>query len=310
VATKASRVVQAASHGGVERPVVDFGLRRAHGPGAGIMAARASFIGGCAGTSNVYAGFRHGIPIYGTAAHSWTMAFDDELESFQKYYKIFPDSTILLIDTYDVEQGARNAAKIGPKLRGVRLDSGDIAAQSRAVRRILDDAGLKDARIVASGDLNEYKIRDLLQSGALLDVFGVGTEMVVSRDEPALQCVYKLVEEQKNGETVYKAKFSEGKATYPGAKQVRRVSEGGAFRRDTVCIHDEKTEGEPLLVKIIEKGKQVTPLPTLPDIQRRAKEQLARLPEQYRRLEGADKYPVSFSKGLEKLLARVKKKYI
>lgn len=311
VATKASRVVQAASHGGVERPVVDFGLRRAHGPAAGIAAARASFIGGCAGTSNVYAGWRCGIPIYGTAAHSWTMAFEDELESFEKYYKIFPDSTVLLIDTYDVRQGAVNAARVGGKLRGVRLDSGDLAAQSRMVRRILDDAGLKDARIVASGDLNEYKIRDLLQAGALLDTFGVGTEMVVSRDEPALQCVYKLVEEQKDGVTVYKAKFSEDKATYPGAKQVRRIcGETGAFRRDIVCLHDEKAEGEPLLVKIMENGKRVIDLPPLPDIRRRAKEQLARLSERYRRFENADRYPVSYSAGLEDLREEVKKKYL
>ena len=310
VATKASRVVDAAHMGGVERPVVDFGLRRAHGPGAGISAARASFIGGCAGTSNVYAGYRHGIPIYGTAAHSWTMAFDSELESFEKYYKTFPESTILLIDTYDVKQGAINAAKIGDGLRGVRLDSGDLVAQSKMVRRILDDAGLKNAQIVASGDLNEYKIRDMLRAGALLDIFGVGTGMVVSCDAPALQCIYKLVEEQKGGRTVYKAKFSEDKAMYPGAKQVRRISNGrGEFQRDVICRHDEKMKGEALLTKILEDGKPVGGLPDIKEIQSHAKEQLARLPERYKRFDGADVYPVSYSPALEALLEEVKKQY-
>ena len=311
VATKASRVVLAAEHDGVERPVVDFGLRRAHGPGAGISAARASFIGGCAGTSNVYAGYRYGLPIYGTAAHSWTMAFDGELESFEKYYRTFPDSTVLLIDTYDVKQGAINATKIGDELRGVRLDSGDLVAQSKMVRRILDDAGLGEARIVASGDLNEYKITEMLKAGALLDVFGVGTEMVVSRDAPALQCIYKLVEEQKDGRTVYKAKFSEDKVTYPGAKQVRRISgNDGGFQRDVVCLHDEKMEGEPLLTRILEDGKQVCDLPSMREIQRRAREQLARLPERYKRFKDANVYSVSYSPALEAILRQVRREYI
>jgi nicotinate phosphoribosyltransferase len=310
VATKASRIVRAANQGGVERPVSDFGLRRAHGPGAGVSAARASFIGGCAGTSNVYAGWRYNIPVHGTAAHSWIMAFDTELESFQKYYKVFPESTILLIDTYDVEKGALNAARVGQALRGVRLDSGDLAAQSKMVRRILDDAGLKNAHIVASGDLNEYKIRDLLKSGAPLDIFGVGTEMVVSRDEPALQCVYKLVEERKNGKTFYKAKFSQDKATCPGAKQVRRIyGKNGKFLHDLICLHSEKIKGEPLLAKIIRNGKPLAKLPDIRAIQRRAKEQAARLPERFKRFEDADTFPVSYSGGLKRLLEQVREQY-
>jgi len=310
VATKASRIVQAANHGGVERPVSDFGLRRAHGPGAGVSAARASFVGGCAGTSNVYAGWRYGIPVHGTAAHSWVMAFDTELESFQKYYEVFPETTILLIDTYDIEKGARNAARVGRLLRGVRLDSGDIAAQSKMVRRILDKAGLKNARIVASGDLNEHKICDLLKRGAPVDIFGVGTEMVVSRDEPALQCVYKLVEERKNGGTIYKAKFSEDKATCPGAKQVRRICDRrGNFQRDAICLHGEKMKGEPLLQKIIGRGGLLAKLPDIRALQRRAKEQLAKLPARFKHFEGADAYPVSYSGGLKKLLEKARKQY-
>jgi nicotinate phosphoribosyltransferase len=311
VATKASRIVQAASHGGVERPVTDFGLRRAHGPGAGCSAARASFVGGCARTSNVYAGFRYAIPVHGTAAHSWIMAFDTELESFQKYYELFPESTILLIDTYDVKKGALNAARVGKNLRGVRIDSGDLVAQSKMVRKILDAAGLKDARIVASGDLNEYKIRDMLSAGAPIDIFGVGTEMIVSRDEPALQCVYKLVEEKKTGRTIYKAKFSEDKATFPGAKQVRRTcGRDGEFSGDVICLHNEKIKGEPLLAQVLKAGKITRNLPALREIQQRTKEQLSRLPAQYKRFQGADIYPVSYSDRLKELLGKVRRQYV
>lgn len=310
VATKASRVVQAANYGGVERIVTDFGLRRAHGPAAGVSAARAAFIGGCAGTSNVYAGFRYAIPLHGTAAHSWVMAFDTELESFQKYYALYPHSTILLIDTYDVKKGALNAARVGKNLRGVRIDSGDLAEQSKMVRRILDNSGLKNAKIVASGDLNEYKILNMLKAGAPIDIFGVGTEMAVSRDEPALQCVYKLVQETSKGKVVYKAKFSEDKATCPGAKQVYRICDkAGRFLRDRICLHGEKSQGEPLLIKIIEEGKPAREMPSLRAIQRRAKEQLARLPARHKRFEHADAYPLSYSAGLGKLLKKVRKEY-
>jgi nicotinate phosphoribosyltransferase len=190
VATKASRVVEAACG----REVIDFGTRRAHGPEAGVIAARASFIGGCIGTSNVCAAKEFGIPVFGTAAHSWTLAFDSEQEAFADYHATFPDSTILLVDTYDTLQGIRNALPLGKALKGVRLDSGDLLGSSREVRRILDDAGLTETKILASGDLNEYKVRALVEASAPIDLFGVGTEMVTSKDQPSLGAVYKLVE--------------------------------------------------------------------------------------------------------------------
>ena len=310
IATKASRVAAAAGYGGVNRPVVDFGLRRAHGPGAGIHAARAGFIGGCAGTSNVYAGYRYDIPTYGTAAHSWTMAFDTEMESFREYHRIFPKSTILLIDTYDVKQGAVNAAKIGGDLRGVRLDSGDIVAQSKMVRKILDEAGLKDAKIVASGDLNEYKISEMLRAGAPLDIFGVGTDLVTSRDEPALQCVYKLVEEEKNGKVIYKIKLSENKATCPAAKQVFRFSDAdGNFTHDIIAKADEEAPdgSEPLLAPVMRGGKLISPLPSLRESQELARKDLARLPGKYKDFIKAAKYPITYSDTLKMLLDKAKR---
>ena len=190
VASKAARTVVAA--GG--RPVFDFGSRRAHGPQAGLLAARAAYIGGCVGTSNAEAGRLLDIPTLGTQAHAWIMSFDDEAEAFRKFAEVFPDASTLLIDTYDTVRGVRRALESGAAMQAVRLDSGDLPALSREVRAVLDAAGRTDVKIVASGDLNEYKIHDLLQAGAPIDVFGVGTEMAVSRDDPALSAVYKLVE--------------------------------------------------------------------------------------------------------------------
>ncbi|MGW8323693.1 MAG: nicotinate phosphoribosyltransferase, partial [Thermodesulfobacteriota bacterium] len=237
IATKASRVVQAA--GG--RGVIDFGTRRAHGPEAGVLAARAAFIGGCIGTSNVCAAKEFGIPVYGTAAHSWTLAFDSEREAFERYHAAFPDSTVLLVDTFDTMQGLRNALSLGRSLKGVRLDSGDLLVLSREARRVLDEAGLRETRILASGDLNEYKVKDLLQASAPIDLFGVGTEMVTSKDHPALTAVYKLVERQGPDELIQRAKFSEDKETYPGRKQVwRRESDEGAYVGDEIRMAEEK----------------------------------------------------------------------
>ncbi len=292
VATKASRIVQAAQG----RPVVDFGTRRAHGPQAGILAARASFIGGCTGTSNVLAGMELGIPIIGTAAHSWTMTFDTEREAFWRYHEVFPEHTLLLIDTYDTLEGARHATELGEKLRGVRLDSGDLVILSRQVRKILDDAGLHQAKIVASGDLNEYKISDLLAAGAQIDLFGVGTEMVTSRDDPTLSGVYKLVEQRRGRKTVYALKLSEEKATYPGRKQIFRQD-----HRDVIGLVTESLPGQPLLKPYIRQGMLCTDLPAIADIQERAQEQLHALPPEYRRWIDPIPYPVEYSTALQKL---------
>ncbi len=298
VASKAARVVTAAQG----RAVVDFGSRRAHGPQAGLLAARASYIGGCVGTSNVAAGLELGIPIFGTQAHSWVMAFDSEELAFKAYHDLFPESTTLLLDTYDTLAAARKVAASGRPPRAVRLDSGDLAALSKQVRRILDGAGMRETRIFASGDLNEHRIAELLGQRARIDGFGVGTDLTTSRDAPALGGVYKLVDQEIDGDHVPRLKRSAGKATYPGKKQVRRLTDTrGRYRRDVICLVDEPHEGESLLVPILRKGKRVEPQPALDAIRGRAAAELDRLPPRFRRLDDPATYPVKPSKALRKL---------
>jgi nicotinate phosphoribosyltransferase len=300
VASKAARVVTAAQG----RPVVDFGSRRAHGPQAGLLAARAAVIGGCTGTSNAEAGRLLGIPTLGTQAHAWIMAFGDEVESFRKFGQVFPASSTLLIDTYDTVQGAKNVLTSGAPVQAVRLDSGDLAALSKEVRRVFDAAGRSDIRIVASGDLNEYKIRDLLAAGAPIDVFGVGTELVTSRDDPSLNTVYKLVEQETPQGPVGRFKLSKGKATYPYAKQVFREAAGGTFCGDLVARATERHPGEPLLVPVLQRGELAGPLPALEEARRRFLAQRDRLPADLLRLEGAAAYPVRVSAELEEAVRR------
>jgi len=304
IATKASRVVYAAK----KREVIDFGTRRAHGPQAGVLAARASFIGGCNGTSNVFAAYKLGIPAVGTIAHSWVMAFEDEQDSFRKFHEIFPDNTILLIDTYDTLAGVRHAALIGKKLKSVRIDSGDLLKLSREVRKILDAEGLPHVKIVASGDLNEERIDDLLRNGAPIDSFGVGTEMVTSKDAPALGGIYKLVEREHNGETIPMMKFSEDKLTYPCRKQVYRAADkNGNFMGDVIGLESETIHGIPLLIPVMKEGKICYDLPTIHEIQGAATDNLARLTEPFKRLKDAKTYPVVKSKGLEAKRQEVEK---
>ncbi len=295
VATKAARVTEMA--GG--RGVIEFGTRRAHSPEAGVLAGRAAYIGGCIGTSNTLTGYRYGVPVYGTAAHSWVLAFDDELEADRRLQKLLGDSTAYLIDTYDTIEGARKAASLGRPLWGVRLDRGDLAALSRAVRKILDDAGLRDAKIMASGDLNEYKIRELVAADAPIDAFGVGTELATSADAPTLGAVYKLVELVSGGKTRYTAKFSTDKITMPGAKQIFRLAD-----RDVIACADERVEGDarPLIQPVIYKGRLLEPLPPARAARGHAAESLKALPESCRRLEGAAPYRVEYSKTLQDLL--------
>jgi nicotinate phosphoribosyltransferase len=298
VATKAARVVSAADG----RPVVDFGSRRAHGPQAGMLAARASYIGGCMGTSNVAAGMELGIPIFGTQAHSWVMAFDDEERAFRVYHDVFPDHTTLLIDTYDTLEGARRATALGPKVGGVRLDSGDLAKLSKEVRRILDDAGMPDTRIIVSSDLNEHRIAGLLADGAAIDAFGVGTEMVTSADAPTLSGVYKLVEQEVDGRMCPRVKQSVDKATYPGRKQVyRRAEADGIFQSDVIDLEGQSAGGTPLLVPVLSEGRLVEPMSDLDAARELARTSLERLPAQCRRLDGPDTYPVAWSARLEEL---------
>jgi len=301
IATKATRIVEAARG----RDVIEFGARRAHGMEAALYAARAAFIGGCVGTSNVEAGRLFDLPVYGTAAHSWTMAFEREIDAFRAYYQVFPDSTTLLLDTYDTLAAARLATEFGPKLRGVRLDSGDLVELAKQVRAILDQAGMRQTKILASGDLNEFKIAEVLAAGAPIDLFGVGTELSTSRDAPALGGVYKLVELEVNHHIEPKIKLSRDKATYPFRKQVwREHGDDGTFIGDVITIADEvmssRSLSDPLLTQVMKDGEIIRQLPSLREAQANARGQLARLPAAYKALAHAECYPVQFSAELER----------
>jgi nicotinate phosphoribosyltransferase len=231
IASKAMRVARAAKG----RGVVEFGARRAHSPEAGVLAARAAYIGGCIGTSNVEAGFRFRIPVFGTSAHSWVQSFPSEDAAFRALQELLQERTVYLIDTYDTVQGARKVVQLGPPFWGVRLDSGNLAALSKSVRQILDHAGFGDAKIMATSDLNEYRIEELLADDARIDVFGVGTELATSADAPSLGAVYKLVELDVSGIKRYTAKYSPEKQTLPGAKQVFRYEEEDVIGCSTEC---------------------------------------------------------------------------
>jgi nicotinate phosphoribosyltransferase len=301
IATKAARVVDAAQG----RTVVEFGARRAHGFEAATLGARAAVIGGCAGTSNVLAGRAFDIPVYGTAAHSFTMAFSHEIDAFRAYHQTFPGHDTLLIDTYDTVEGARRAVEVG-KIAGVRLDSGDLAALSLQVRQILDEAGQIDARIVASGDLNEYRIAALLEAGARIDIFGVGTELITSRDAPALGGVYKLVAIDDGHSQRSVCKYSLDKATLPGAKQVFRMRDpDGRFAGDVLALATEAGPGEALLEPAIWAGARVAPSMPLLELQARARAGREALPDGVRRLRDPDPYPVELSRELAALSERI-----
>jgi nicotinate phosphoribosyltransferase len=311
IATKASRVVHAAKG----RAVIEFGLRREPGIDAGMKVARSSYIAGCRGTSNVLAGMTYGIPVFGTMAHSFVMSYPKEIDAFRAFSKTFPDKTTLLIDTYDDVAGAEKAAAVakeleakGYRLGGVRLDSGDLAETSRKVRRILDEADLGYVKIFASGDLEEFKVAQLLEDGAPIDSFGVGTKMGTSADRPYLDGIYKLCETQTfNGEFTPIMKLSKDKITLPGRKQVYRFqSRDAAFRKDVIALADEDIEGEPLLVKVMEGGKPTQKAPSLADIRANAEANLSKLPAQYKALTNAPRYPVELSRKLEKLIVALK----
>lgn len=307
VASKASRVVLAARG----RSVVDFSPRRDHGSDAALKAARASYIAGCTGTSNVLAGMVYGMPVVGTMAHSYVMSFPDEVDAFRTFARDFPTNAVLLIDTYDTLQGAHHAMAVGRelaasgvKLRGVRIDSGDLVAQSRAVRAALDAGGFREVQIILSGDLNEHKIAELLDQGAAADAFGVGTEMGTSADAPALGGVYKLVEDEQG----YKIKLSTGKATLPGRKQVwRRHDPDGQPADDLIALEGEPVpDGRtPLLVPAMERGRRITS-DGLVAIRQRCTQRLGALPEEVRQLDDPVPYPVRLSASLMQLRDRMR----
>ena len=302
IATKAARCVAAARG----RALVDFALRRTHGVDAGLKVARCTYLVGFQATSNVLAGRRYGIPITGTMAHSFIMAFEEEEEAFRAFAETFPERAIFLIDTYDTLEGARKAARVaqemarkGQRLLGVRLDSGDLLALSREVRRILDEAGLREVRILASGGLDEYRIAALLEAGAPIDAFGVGTRMGVSEDAPWLDMAYKLVAYE--GRPALKR--SPGKASLPGPKQVFRFyADNGQMQEDVLALREETVPGgTPLLEKVMEGGRLLRPHPPLAVLRERFQEEFRRLPERYKALRNAPRYPVRLSPALASL---------
>lgn len=310
IATKASRITNAAKG----RKIIEFGSRRAHGPQAALLAARASYIGGCIGTSNTLASYKLGIPAFGTMAHSFVMNFESEVDAFMEFTKVFPDG-LLLVDTYDTLAAVKKIVKQGIHAKGIRLDSGDLYELSIKTREILDNGGYKDMIIMASGDLNEYIISDMVKRNAPIDLFGVGTELTTSRDDPAMNGVYKLVairiisplEKEKQRIVLYKLKTSPGKKTYPGPKQIHRISgQAGLIKTDLVTLEEEQSPDHsfPLLTKYLENGRleHSLLLPSLDEIQKHHQAQMKMLPDEYKRLDiTGEKFPVVFSDKLEAL---------
>lgn len=309
IATKASRVVNSAK----EAKVIDFGLRRAQEEDAAMKGARAAYIAGAVATSNVKAGKEYGIPISGTHAHSFVMSFSNELDAFRAYVKTFSDNATLLIDTYDTEQGARNAAIVakeleqnGKKLSAVRLDSGDLCDLSVKVRYILDKEGLSYVRILASNDLNEYKISELTKNGARINGYGVGTKMITAKPVAAISGVYKLVEDIDGG----KIKLSKGKRSYPGKKQVYRISdEQGNYVKDVLALENEGAAGKPLLKPVVQEGQRVSQRSSLKETRAYCFEEISKLPASILEVKVTEAYPIEISSGLNYLAESLTEKY-
>ena len=307
IASKAARHVLLAPG----KQLVDFGLRRAHGAEAGLMAARASYIVGYAGTATMSAGQLYGIPLFGTMAHSFIQAFDDEVSAFEAFAESRPEGLVLLIDTYDTEAAARKVVALAPKLaargikiHGVRLDSGDLAALAKSVRQILDEGGLKDVIIFASGGIDEAELAHFREAGAPIDGYGIGTSLTTSFDVPALDCAYKLQEYAGIG----RRKRSAGKATWPGRKQVwRNYDADGRMSGDVLSVETDTQPGEQLIHLVMKNGRRIRPSPSLDEVRKHAAKNLAQLPEPLRRLEPDAQYPVEIGAALLQLTEEVDK---
>jgi len=301
IASKAARMVLAAPG----KILSDFGLRTAHGAEAGLFSARASYIAGFSSAANVLAGERYGIPIVGTMAHSFVQVHDDETKAFENFARARPEGVVLLIDTYDTQDGARKVVELAPRLRadgivirGVRIDSGDLIAMSRAVRAILDAGGLKDVIILVSGGINEDVLQKMAAAKAPIDGFGIGVNLDASTDAPSLDCAYKLQEYAGKP----RRKLSEGKATWPGRKQVwRRTGDDGRMRGDVLSLGNDTQQGDPLIVPVMRVGKRLEAAPALAQIRERAARELVRLPDPLRHLEPGFAYPVQVGDALAAL---------
>lgn len=305
IAAKAARCVLAAPG----KLLVDFGMRRAHGAEAGLLSARANYLAGFAGTATVLAGMQFGIPLFGTMAHSLIQAHDREEDAFLQFAAAQPGNVTLLIDTYDTEAAAHKVVHLAPRLqeqgiqiRGVRIDSGDLAEHARQVRRILDEGGLRQATILGSGDLDEDRLTELLAAGAPLDGFGIGTRLDASTDAPTLDMVYKLQEYVGKP----RRKRSEGKATWPGRKQIyRRISPEGVFMGDCLGLEEAPQPGEPLLQPVMRQGQRLAPPEPLSAIRARAQQQLAALPAALRANQVEPAYSVEIAPELRDMAARL-----
>ncbi len=300
IASKAARCALAAPG----KLLVDFGLRRAHGAEAGLLAARAAYLAGFGGTATVLAGMRFGIPLFGTMAHSLIQAHDCEETAFEHFAAAQPSNVVLLLDTYDTEAAARKLIPLAARLqargiviKGVRIDSGDLAEHTQRVRHILDEGGLDRITIFASGDLDEYRLQNLLAEGAPIDGFGIGTRLDASTDAPTLELVYKLQEYAGRP----RRKRSEGKATWPGRKQVyRRLTTDGTFAEDCLGLETSPQPGEPLLRPVMLDGKRLS-LESLDTVRQRVRTQLAALPPALRANQTVPTYPVSIAPELHEL---------
>jgi nicotinate phosphoribosyltransferase len=305
IASKAARCVLAAP----DKLLVDFGMRRAHGAEAALLAARASYLAGFSGTATVLAGAHFGIPVFGTMAHSYVQAHDDEAEAFESFARAQPENVVLLIDTYDTEAAASKVVHLAHRLagagisvKGVRIDSGDLAQHAIRVRRILDEGGLRDTTIFASGGLDEYELARLVRTHAPIDGFGIGTAMDTSADVPYLDCAYKLQEYAGRP----RRKRSEGKATWPGRKQVVRVLDNrGTLHHDVLTTQDDKHPGEPMLKPVMRRAERLQPAEPLSQTRKRAATELGRLPESLRALADAPPYPVEVAAALRSLAKAV-----
>jgi nicotinate phosphoribosyltransferase len=303
VASRAARMMEAAAG----RQVVEFGTRRAHGVEAGVYAARAAYVGGCSATSNVEAGRRFGIPLSGTMAHSWVMAFTDEAAAFRTYVDLFPDRAVLLLDTYDTVAAAQRVVASGLKPRAVRLDSGDVVELSKRVREVLDAGGLRESQIFVSGDLDEWRIAEIVASGAPVDAFGVGGALSTASDAPAPGGVYKLVEIERGGLPVPIMKFSAGKETVPGRKQVWRLFDKQIAAGDVLGLTAEAgpVGAQRLLKRVMVNGRREEPSEPLDRARSRCLEAVARLPAAVRRLQDPAPYPVHTSDALASIIDRL-----
>ncbi|HEX3339988.1 MAG TPA: nicotinate phosphoribosyltransferase [Pseudolabrys sp.] len=308
IASKAARMVLAAPG----KILSDFGLRTAHGAEAGLFSARASYVAGFTSAANVLAGQRYGIPVVGTMAHSFVQVHDDEMTAFDNFARARPEGVVLLIDTYDTEAGARKVVQLAPKLkadgiaiRGVRIDSGDLASMSKKVRGILDGGGLKDTIILVSGGINEDVLQTMMAAKTPIDGFGIGVNLDASIDAPSLDCAYKL--QDYAGKP--RRKLSEGKVTWPGRKQVwRSYGADKRMRGDILSLENDSQAGETLVAPVMRGGKRLAPAPAIAQIREHAARELGKLPEPLRKLEAGIEYPVEISKALRALAAQMDKK--